>query len=149
MKYSKELTNGFIIFLSIGIFFLIIELLGLSDQYLLRIFNVLFVIFGVNRTIKMNYNEGLKGYNTNFRSAIMTSLIGAVLSIASLYIYINIKGGESFLKNLSNGFIFGGGELSVEQYCIGLLFESIAASFIVSFSLMQYWKGKVADVASN
>jgi hypothetical protein len=117
--------------------------MGLSDQFILRIFNIVFVIYGVNRTLTQNHADGIRRYNTNFVSAILTSMIGAVLSIASLLAFIEFKGGESYLKNLSESFIFGGGELTIQQYCIGLLFESVAASLVVSFSLMQYWKNKV------
>jgi len=143
MKYSRELTNGFIIFLGISIYYLIVEYLGLSDQLYLRMGNIIFVIYGINRTIKMNHAEGIRGYNTILLSAVLTSIIGAILSVGSLLAYIEFKGGELFLKNLSKGFIFGGGELTIYHYCIGLLFESIAASLMVSFVLMQYWKGKI------
>jgi len=143
MKFTREFTNGFLIFIGIGVYFFILELLGVSDEFLLRILNIVFVIFGVNRTIKSNYKDGIRGYNTNLVSAIMTSMIGAILSIAGLLTYIYIKGGEPYLKNLAENFIFGGGDLTIQQYCIGLLFESTAASLIVSFCLMQYWKDKV------
>lgn len=143
MKFTRELTNGVIIFLGIGIYFLILEFAGLSDVVYMRIFNLLIVAYGVNRTIKANYHDGVRGYNTHFLSAIITSMIGAFLSIASLLAYISYNGGEAYLKNLSENFIFGGGELTMNHYCIGLLFESTAASLIVSFCLMQYWKDKV------
>ena len=143
MKLSRELLNGFIIFLGIGIYFLILEYLGYSDVFYLRIFNIVFIIFGVNRTIQANYRDGIRGYNRHFLAALLTSMIGAVLSIASLLIYIQFKGGDEYLQTLSKGFLFGGGELSIPQYCIGLLFESAAASMIISFSLMQYWKDKI------
>jgi hypothetical protein len=149
MKYTRELTNGFFIFLGISFYFLIIEFLGYSDVFLLRMFNAVFVIFGVNLTLQQNYKDKIIGYFTNFKSAVLTSLVGAVLSVGSLLAYISFKGGDAFLKTLSNGFIFGGGELSMYQYSIGLFFESAAASLMVSFCLMQYWKGKSADVASN
>ncbi len=143
MKFTRELTNGVIIFLGIGIYFIILEFAGLSDQVYLRFFNLLIVAYGVNRTIKANQADGIRGYNTHFLSALITSMIGAVLSIASLLAYIAYNGGEAYLKNLSDNFIFGGGELTINHYCIGLLFESTAASLIVSFCLMQYWKDKV------
>lgn len=143
MKFTRELTNGIIIFLGIGIYFLILDLLGLSHIFLLRILNIVIVAYGVNRTIKANQHDGIRGYNTNFISAIITSMIGALLSIGCLLAYIDFKGGEAYLKNLADSFIFGGGELTIQQYCIGLLFESTAASLIVSFCLMQYWKDKV------
>lgn len=143
MKYSRELINGFIIFLGIGIYFLILQFLGWSDIFLLRIFNIAFVVYGVNRTLQQNHVDGIRGYNTNLLSAIMTSIIGAVLSVTGLLAFISYKGGEAYLKLLSESFIFGGGELTMYQYCIGLLFESTAASLMVSFILMQYWKNKV------
>lgn len=143
MKFTRELTNGFLIFLGIGIYFVILELLGLSDVFFLRIFNILFVAYGINRTIKANKEDGIRGYNRNLLSAIITSMVGALLSIGSLLAYIKFRGGEAYLKQLSENFIFGGGDLTIQQYCIGLLFESTAASLIVSFCLMQYWKDKV------
>ncbi|HLT75730.1 MAG TPA: hypothetical protein VKZ68_11605 [Ohtaekwangia sp.] len=143
MRFKREFANGFIIFLGIGIYFLILEFAGLSDEFYLRILNVFIVIYGVNRTIKGNYFDGVRGYFTHLLAAIMTSMIGALLSIASLMAYIHFNGGEAYLKNLAESFIFGGGELTIYRYCIALLFESVAASLAVSFCLMQYWKDKV------
>ena len=146
MKYSREFANGFIIFLGIGIYFLILQYMGLSDQFILRIFNIVFVIYGVNRTLTQNHSDGIRGYNTNFLSAIITSMVGAILSVAGLLAFIEFKGGKPYLEKLSESFIFGGGELTIHQYCIGLLFESVAASLMVSFCLMQYWKNKVETI---
>jgi hypothetical protein len=146
MNLQRVFTNGFIIFLGIGIYFLIMDILGLTHIFFLRVLNLAFVVYGVNRTIKQNYEAGVRGYNTNFLAAIVTSMIGAVLSIASLLIYINFNGGEEYLKTLQEGFLFGGGDLTMYQYCIGLLFEATAASMIVSYSLMLYWKDKVETI---
>lgn len=143
MKYTREITNGFIIFIGIGIYFALMELLGLSDVYMLRMLNILIVGYGVNRTIKSNIHDGVRGYFTNFISGFITSMIGAILSIASLLIYIKIRGGQEFLENLSSAFLIGGGDVNVYTYTIALLtLESSAASLITSFVLMQYWKDK-------
>ena len=146
MNLQRVFTNGFIIYLGIGIFFLIMDYLSLTHLFYLRVLNLFIVVYGVNRTIKQNYEAGVRGYNTNILAAITTSMVGALLSIGSLLMYIDFKGGEEYLKTLAEGFLFGGGDLSIYQYCIGLLFESAASSMIVSFSLMQYWKGKVEDI---
>ncbi|WP_298156337.1 hypothetical protein [Flavobacterium sp.] len=148
MKLSREFTNGFIIFIGIGVYFLIMDYLGLSKHFYLRVLNVFIVVFGVNRTISQNYNAGVRGYNTNLVAAIITSLIGAVLSIAGLLTFIYFKGGENYLESLSEEFLFAGGNASMYTYCIGLLFESVAASLIVSFCLMQFWKTKVEKINS-
>ena len=143
MKFKRELLNGFLIFIGIGVYFLILEFANLSDNVWLRIFNVFIVAWGTNRTIQGNYQDGVRGYFTNFTSAFLTSMIGAILSIAALLAYISYKGGEAYLQQLPENFIFGGGDLTINYYCLGLLFESSAASLAVSFVLMQYWKDKV------
>ena len=143
MKLKRELINGFLIFLCIAGYFLIIDYVGLADEFYLRIFNILIVAFGVNLTIKQNNREGIRGYVTNLKSGIITSMIGAILSVGSLLFYIQSNGGEEYLQELSKGFLFGGGDLNVSYYCIGLLFESIASSVIVTFVLMQFWKNEV------
>jgi hypothetical protein len=56
--------------------------------------------------------------------------------------YISLKGGNVYLSKLSGNFLFGGGSPSMNQYCIGLLFEGIASSIIITFTLMQYWKSR-------
>ena len=73
-------------------------------------------------------------------------MVGAVLSVGSLLFYIQYKGGVEYLQKLSKGFLFGGGDLNVSYYSIGLLFESVASSVIISFILMQYWKNKVETI---
>lgn len=146
MKLYRELQNGIIIFLAIGIYFLLMEVLGLSDRPYLRVMNLFIVIFGVNRTLKANFKENVNGYFKNLMSGFITAMIGSVLGIIGLMIYINYKGGEAYLKMLSSDFLFGGGNPSIPQYCIGLLFESAAASMIICFCLMQYWKTKVEKI---
>ena len=146
MKYTREFTNGFIIFIAIGVYFLIMELLGLSDIFYLRILNLFIVIYGVNRTLKANFKDNINGYFKNLISGFLTAMFGAVLGIISLLIYIPLQGGEDYLNSLSKTFLFGGGTPSIPQYCIGLLFESSAASIVICFCLMQYWKTKVEQI---
>jgi hypothetical protein len=146
MKLKRELINGFIIYIGIGIYFLIIEYLGLADEFFLRILNLFIVGFGINLTLKQNANVGVRGYFTNLISGIITSMFGAVLSVGSLLFYISYKGGDEYLQTLSKGFLFGGGDVNISYYCIGLLFESVASSVIITFVLMQYWKNKVETI---
>ena len=142
MSIQKELNNGILIFIGIGLYFLIMEMLGLSHVFYLRILNILIVIYFLNKTIKSNYNEGKIDYLENLISGTLTALIGVVLSVAGLLIYISMKGGDAYLAKLSQNFLFGGGAPSVNQYCIGLFFEGIASSIIITFTLMQYWKDR-------
>jgi hypothetical protein len=57
MKLQK-IIQRVIIFIGIGLYFMLMEILGLADLYYLRVFNVLFVFYGTNRTLKMNYKKG-------------------------------------------------------------------------------------------
>lgn len=143
MKFKREFTNGILIFVLMGIYFLIMESAKLSHIFYLRIFNIVFVVYGVNRTIKGNHDEGVRGYFTHLMGAMMTSMIGAVLSIAALLVYLKWQGGAGYLNDHPMRYIFGSETNSVEYFCIGLFFEAAAASLAVSFCLMQYWKDKV------
>ena len=146
MKLKRILINGFIIFIGIAIYFLIIEMLGLESEFYLRILNLFIVGFGINLTLKQNAADGVHGYFTNLIAGFATSMVGAILSVGSLLFYIQYKGGDEYLQTLSEGFLFGGGEVNISYYCIGLLFESIASSAILSFALLQYWKNKVETI---
>jgi len=110
--------------------------------FILRLLNILIVIFYVNKTIKSNYTEGKLEYLDNLISGTLTSLIGVALSVAGLLAYISFKGGDAYLSKLSQNFLFGGGNPSMYQFCIGLFFEGIASSIIITFTLMQYWKDR-------
>lgn len=138
MKLPKELYNGIIIFIGIGLYFLLMEILGLADLYYLRLFNVLFVFYGTNRTLKMNYKEGKTIFVSNAVSALLTALTGVFLSVIGLITYSYIQGGDAYLQSLSKTFLFGG-DPSIMTYSISLLFEGIVSAVIISFMLMLYW----------
>lgn len=146
MKVSRVFINGIIIYVGIALFFLLMEVLGLSDQVYLRLVNFVFVIYGINRTIKANYNDNINGYFTNLSSAFLTSFIGLMLGIFSFMTYVEIQGGDEYLHKMEQSYVFGGGEPSIYEFCIALFIEGIAAGAIVSFAMMQYWKDKVEKI---
>jgi hypothetical protein len=146
MKTSRILTNGFIIFLGIGLFFMLMEVLGLSRNIYLRLFNFIFVLYGVNRTLQQNYHDGIHGYFTNLGAAMLTSLTSLVLSIFAFTQYANIRGGQEYLEKYADAYLFGGGSPSAYEFGLGLFLEGLAACAIVSFSLMQYWKDRVEKI---
>ena len=141
MKLSKEFTNGFIIFLGISVYFLFINAIGFGDIAYLRLFNTVFVLYGVNRTIAMNIAEGKKNFVSNAVSAMKTSLIGVFLSVVGLLVYSYMQGGDAYVKSLSESFLFTG-DPSIVTYSICLLFEGIASSVLVTMLLMLYWNDR-------
>jgi hypothetical protein len=144
MKLPKELYNGVIIFIGIGLYFMLMEILGLANLYYLRVFNVLFVFYGTNRTLKMNHKEGNILFASNAISALLTSIIGVSLSIAGLIAYSYMRGGDAYLQRLSKTFLFGG-DPSIMTYSISLLFEGIVSAVIISFMLLLYWDNRLKN----
>ena len=141
MKLPKEIINGFIIFVGITVYFVLMNSLGYGDVFYLRLFNTLFVLYGVNRTILMNLSEGKTNFVSNALSAFATSIVGVVLSVLGLLIYSYMQGGDQYVQSLSETFLFGGNP-TVSTYCLCLLFEGIASSVIVVFLLMLYYNDR-------
>lgn len=145
MKVKKEIKNGFFIFITIGIFFLLMELLGLSNLFYLRLFNVFFIIYAVNDTLRSRIAHGKKKFVPNAMAALTTCIIGVSLSIVGLLIYSYMRGGDAYIHNLSETFLFGG-HPSINMYCFTLFFEGIASSVVVTLLFMLYYNDKfIAD----
>lgn len=149
LNRKTEFKNGVVIFIGIGLFFLIMELFGLTDKLYLRFLNIFIVLYGISRTIKANYADGKFEYMNNFMSAMLTSVFGVFLSVLGLMIYIHARGSETYLTTLSDGFMFVGGKASVNEYCISLLFEGVASSVVACLAMMQYWHGKIPHAHHN
>ena len=141
MKLPKEIYNGVIIFIGIALYFLLMEVLHLSNLVYLRLFNIVFIYYGVNRTLQSNFSEGKTNFADNAISALMTALAGVLFSIMGLVAYIYAKGGDEYIRTLSESLLFVGSP-SVMTYNISLLVEGIVSAVIVTFSLMLYWKKK-------
>lgn len=145
MKVSKEFFNGATIFVGISVYFLLINAFGLADKFYLRLFNIFFVYYGVNKTIQSNIMEGQTTFILNVISAMKTSLISVILCIIGLIAYSYMKGGDDYVQSLSATFLFGGNP-SVMTYSICLFFEGIASSVIVTMFAMLHWNSKfIAD----
>jgi hypothetical protein len=145
MKIKKEIKNGYFIFISVGTYFLLMEFLGLSNIFYLRLFNVFFIIFAVNDTIQSRIRHGKKNFVRNAMAAMATSFVGVFLCIVGLFAYSYMRGGTEYIHNLSETFLFGG-HPSINEYCFTLFFEGIASSVIVTMLLMLYYNDKfIAD----
>ncbi|AOW11257.1 hypothetical protein [Flavobacterium gilvum] len=143
MKVKKEIKNGYFIFISIGTYFLLMEFLGLSNVFYLRLLNVFFVLYAVNDTLKSRVKNGNTSFLHNIKAALTTSLVGVTLSILGLLIYSYMRGGDAYIHNLSESFLFGG-HPSINMYCFSLFFEGIASSVIVTLLLVLYYNDKFA-----
>jgi hypothetical protein len=141
MKVKKEIKNGVFIFISIGTYFLLMEFLGLSNIFYLRLVNVFFIIYAVNDTLKSRISHGKRKFLSNVVAATVTSLVGVFLSILGLMVYSYLRGGDAYIHNLSESFLFGG-HPSINMYCFSLFFEGAASSVIVTMLLILYYNDK-------
>jgi hypothetical protein len=143
MKLPKEIINALLIFAGIAAYFIVIDLLGLSHILWLRMLNVLFVWYGVTRTLSYNVEHGKRDYGYNLVSAGATAFLGVLFAIVGLVTYIHLRGGDAYVDNLSADLLFGG-KPTANQYCIGICIEGIASALIVVFVSVQYWRRKMA-----
>lgn len=144
MKLPKELINALIIFAGIAAYFFIIDLLGLSNVLWLRVLNVLFVWYGVNRTLSYNVEHGKTEYGYNLLSAGATAVLGVVFSTIGMVAYIHIRGGDAYIEeHLASQMLFGG-KPTANQFSIGIFIEGLASALIVVFVSVQYWRRRMS-----
>jgi len=140
MKKNKTIfVYALLIYLSLGVYFLIIDWLGFSDKTYLRLFNGVIVLSFMNNLIKSNLKRNVSGYLENFSAAFLSSGIAIILSGISLIIFLSFKD-VAYINNIAEGMLLAnaGG-----PYEIGgaILIEGLASAMIFSFISMQYWKG--------
>lgn len=141
---KPEIKNGIFIFLLIGIYFLIIDFLGLGNVSLLKLANIIFIVIGVNLTIK-HYANTRFAYLSIFAKGFATALIGIMLSLIGLFVYFQ--------------FILGGADLSEYQttlipatklshFFFAMFFEGMAVAAIIPFTLLQYWRKYIKETSA-
>lgn len=144
MKLPKELINAIVIFIGIAAYFFIIDLLGLSNVLWLRVLNVFFVWYGVNRTLSYNVEHGKKEYGYNLLSAGATAILGVIFATIGMVAYIYICGGDAYIKeHLASQMLFGG-KPTANQFSIGIFIEGFASALMVIFVSVQYWRSKMS-----
>ena len=138
-KRNYTIRFGIYMFLSMVALFFIMKLVGLEKITELRLLNLLIAGYFSNRLAQNNLIEDAEvDYVSNLGSLLFANLIAVFLSALSLVLYVKLID-PSFILSLGNGF-FLGNNLTIEKIAIAVLMEGTAASIIISFSLMQYWK---------
>ena len=133
-----DVKHGIFVFLMIGLFFLIIDALGLSHIDYLKLVNIIFVFIGVNWTLK-NYAKKGGNYLRLFSAGLVTALVGVGLSILGLFIYLEWILSSYNLADYSNTMI---PSTTLSQYILALFAEGLSSSIIIVFGLLQYWKNR-------
>jgi hypothetical protein len=133
------LYNAFKTYVLIVIYFFVMKIFGLDEIVELRSLNFLFVIWGVNATVKKiiltNKNSA---YLTNFGQGIATSFLAVGMTVISLIVYIGFV--DSKLLQLMENSLVWGNQLSLAEVVFAIAVEGAASSVICSLIVMQYWK---------
>lgn len=145
LSQTNAIRNGLLIFGLIGVYFVILELLGLTDNVFLKFINFIFVLIGVNNTLKQASKIGVD-YLKKLVAGVVTVFTGIVLSAIALLIYLNVNESSEIsayamtLIPAETNFEFA-----------GIIFvEGFTSSLMIVFIMLQYWKNvNVTDKDSH
>ena len=135
LSQTNAVKNGLLIFGLIGIYFIILELLGLSDNIFLKFINFIFVLIGVNNTLKNNAKTG-GGYFEKLVAGVVTVFTGIVLSTVALYIYLKAS---STTEISAYAMTLMPAETDF-QFAAVIFVEGFTSSLMIVFIMLQYWK---------
>ncbi|MFK5958607.1 MAG: hypothetical protein QM495_07010 [Lutibacter sp.] len=134
------IRNSLKIYLSIVLFFFLMKLFKLEQLTELRLLNFVFVFWGINSAVKKNiYINNNINYLQNLFIGFATSLLAVILLIFSLTIYLFYIN-PSFIHVIENLKIWGN-HLTPIEIAFAIFTEGISSSIVISFILMQFWKG--------
>lgn len=134
IRQTNAIKNGLLIFGLIGGYFILLEALGLTDNLYLRFVNFLFVLIGVNNTLK-SASARAENYTQKLVAGVVTVFTGIFLSALSLFIYLSIFDPDisayamTLIKANSN-----------MKFAIVIFIEGFTSSLMVLFIMLQYWK---------
>lgn len=131
-----EVKNGLLLYLFLALYFLLMDGIGMSNEPYLKIFNIVFVLFCVNLTVKSYAKKGV-GYLKLFSKGMGTAVIGIVLALVGLLVYFELLLGGVNLEAYSTTII---PTSTLSQYFLALFAEGLASAVVVVFALLQYWK---------
>lgn len=134
------LKNTLLVSFAMLIYFFFLRGFDLDKKPLLRLVNLLFILFGINNTIKDNifYNNEYR-YLKNLSIGFSTSLLAVIISLFYLIIYVNFVH-PNFISVLQNSFFLWKNNLSFTSIIFILFIQGTSFSLICSFLIMKYWK---------
>lgn len=136
LRRSYILRNGIILFLLLGLYFLLLDVLGWADNTYLRLVNYVFIFAVLNNTMKHAVKNG-KNYLNKFLISLITVGFGIVLSIIALFFYLHVF--EPSLERYHTSVMVAN---SYGKLVIAHLIESLSSAFILVFIMLQFYKNK-------
>lgn len=136
----NTIRHGLQMFIAVVIYFFLMKLFELEKVTELRAFNIFIIAYFTNRLASKNASRIIDiGYLNSLASLFIANFINVALSVLGLFFYIFFIQPE-FIQNFEHGLFFGS-TVTLPRVCLAILFEGIAGSVIMSFMIMQYWKG--------
>ena len=136
LENTNAVRNGIILFILLGLYFLLLDALGYADNIFFRLGNYVFVFLFVNNSIKTAAKKG-DNYLTKLAVGIVTVFIGMSLGAISLFIYLQVL--EPSLERYISPVITAN---SYTRLCIALFVQSLASSMVLVFIVSQLYKNK-------
>lgn len=125
LKRSNAIKNGLILFVMLGVYFLILDALGWADNTFFRLGNYVFIVLMVNSSLKKAVQNG-EDYLSKMAIGIVTVAIAMTLGAISLFAYLQIL--QPDLERYVSPIIAAN---SYSGLCVALFIQSIASSVIL------------------
>ncbi|WP_242919432.1 DUF4199 domain-containing protein [Pontibacter liquoris] len=137
IKYGLLTTAGLIVY------FLIMDLLGLTHYTALHFLNGIILTIGVVMAIR-GYKQSVNGQISYFKglgAGIITSAVATLLFAVFMVLYVKIGSGK-LLKELSSQPYLGEGLAATPGFVIFmvLMMEGVISGVMISFIAMQFFK---------
>lgn len=141
IKRNNAFLNGFMIYGLISIYFLVLELFGLTDNMYLRFVNLVFIAIGVNATLRLSHAAS-DNYLDKLKSGLVTVATGILLSVIGLYLYMQLI--DPSLAYTAETLIPVNSPIAFTAI---IFIEGLSSSLMVLFMLLQYWKTAPSPLA--
>lgn len=130
------------------VYFLLMKLFGLEKNFYLRIFNFFIMGIGIyllfhNSFSKKNIEPGA-GYFQGLWSGTLLSVIAVGIFVVFLGLYMKFLD-PGFLNALHEKSLWLSTPVPILQTVFIILVEGLTSGFIISFTLMQYYKSIIQD----
>ncbi len=137
---QNTLRYAFYSFLGIASFFLLMKLVGMENVAGLRVFNLVIVVYFMNRLARknlmddpdLNYVEGLG-------SLLLANVMTVIASVVGFVAYVRFFDPD-FLQHYKGAIFWLSSDMNLWHTVVSLFMEGMAGAIIISFTLMQYWK---------
>ncbi len=146
MNIRNTLTYSILTTLGLIGFFVAMKLFGLEHVHELRLLNFFIILVGVAVLHRKMFKlDGNYGYLGGLMSGIEMSALSIIFIMVFMSIYASVID-PTFIEVMEESSIWGG-NLTLFQTGIAILFEGLASCIIISYTSMQYFKSYAQDKA--